>query len=74
MNKILTLSDLEHLASKKLEYAKEELENNGIEWDDDYLNPKDYTPEIDDIASQLNFNFYLGGYIALMELKETLLK
>ena len=74
MNKKLILSDLEYLASKKLEYAKEELENNRIEWDDNYLNPKDYTSEIDDIAAQLNFNFYLGGYIALMELKEQILK
>lgn len=72
MNKILLISDIDHLASKKLEYAKEELENNGIEWNDNYLNAKDFSPEFEDFGSSLDFNFYLGGYTALMKLKEKL--
>jgi len=63
------IAEIDNLATKKLEYAKEELENIDIEWDDNYLNVKDYSPELDEPSW---FNFYLGGYIALMELKEKL--
>jgi hypothetical protein len=66
--------ELLKLAELKLQYAKEELSECDIKWSDHFLNTKDFSPEFDFGTEeyQINFNLYLGGYIALMEAYESL--
>lgn len=66
------IEEIEKLAELKLQYAKEELEIYGKEWDDNFLNVRDFSPsfDFDEQQGEINFNFYLGGYIALLEILE----
>jgi len=63
------MSDLEIERQNLLIYLQEYCEAAEIEWNDCYLNPKDYTPPFEDEFEEekLNFHITLGKLIMLEE-------